>query len=84
MYIPLAPPKSRILLSLEIYLFNKYKFSKIDLLSIRGIGYEKEDDIYNIDDKNMFDKIIKIIDDTCRMPEVIEMCGHAMYIGKKI
>ncbi len=31
----------------------------------------------------MFDKIIKIIDDTCRMPEVIEMCGHAMYIGKK-
>lgn len=66
-----------------VELFNKYKFSKIDLLSIRGIGYEKEDDIYNIDDKDMYNKIIKLIDDTCRMPEVIEMCGHAMYIGKK-
>ena len=31
----------------------------------------------------MFYKIINLIDKTSRSREIIETCGHAMYIGKK-
>ena len=64
-------------------LFNICNFEKIIIKSIRGIGYEKEDDIYNIDDKSIFDKIMELIEQTANNKEIIEMCGHAMYIGKK-
>lgn len=65
-------------------LFSKNGFEQIDMLSIRGIGYEKEDSLYNIKDKEMFNKIIEIIEKTSRKEEIISMCGHAMYIGRKI
>lgn len=69
--------------SIEIEKLFSNKFDKIDMFSIRGFGYEKEDNLYSIEDKNMFDKIINLIDKTSRSREIIETCGHAMYIGKK-
>lgn len=65
-------------------LFSSNNFEKISMMSIRGIGYEKEDKLYNVSDKIIFDEIIKIIEKTSDMKEIIETCGHAMYIGKKL
>ena len=65
-------------------LFSSNNFEKISMMSIRGIGYEKEDRLYNVSDKMIFDEIINIIEKTSDMKEIIETCGHAMYIGKKI
>ncbi len=44
---------------------------------------EKEDNIYEIQDKEMFDKIIELISKTSSEESIIEMCGHAMYVGEK-
>ena len=63
-------------------LFQECEFNKIEIKSIRGIGYEKEDNIYSIKDEKIFNKIIELIEQTSTKSEIIEMCGHAMYIGK--
>lgn len=42
-------------------LFSSNNFSKISMMLIRGIGYEKEDKLYSISDKVIFDEIINII-----------------------
>lgn len=69
--------------SIEIEeLFNN-NFDKLDIFSIRGFGYEKEDNLYSIEDRYMFNEIINLIDKTSRRREIIETCGHAMYIGRK-
>ncbi len=65
-------------------LFKECNFNKLKIKSIRGIGYEKEDNIYSIEDKQIFNKIIELIEQTSDKEAVIEMCGHAMYIGKKL
>ncbi len=65
-------------------LFQECKFNKIEIRSIRGIGYEKEDNIYGIKDEKIFNKIIELIAQISTKSEIIEMCGHAMYIGKKL
>lgn len=67
-----------------ITLFKNNNFDKINMFSIRGVGYNKEDSIYAIKDKSMFNEIIKLIEKTSELNEIIDMCGHAMYIGKKI
>jgi hypothetical protein len=68
----------------EIYeLFNEFGFNKIDIKSIRGLGYEKEEKLYSVKNVNIFEKILEIIEKTSDEKEIIEMCGHAMYIGKK-
>lgn len=64
-------------------LFSNNGFNKILIRSIRGFGYEKEDLLYSIEDNNMFNKIIDIIDSTSEEKSVIDMCGHAIYIGYK-
>ena len=70
--------------SLEIEnLFKENNFDKIIITSIRGVGYEKENNLYNIQDKKMFDEIMNIIEKTASKKEIIETCGHAIYIGKK-
>lgn len=65
-------------------LFNKFNFEKKCIRSIRGFGYEKENSIYDIKDKEIYDAVIQLIDKTSSDKSIIEMCGHAMYIGKKI
>lgn len=68
--------------SMEIEnLFKSYEFEKIQLMSIRGFGYEREEKLYGINDTEMFEQIINIISKTSTSSEIIEMCGHAMYIG---
>ena len=64
-------------------LFEENGFNKLSIRSIRGVGYEKEDSIYNIEDKDMFNKIIDLISNTAEDKSIIEMCGHAIYIGCK-
>ena len=64
-------------------LFNKNNFNKISISSIRGFAYEKEDNLYNIQDEEMFNEIIELVEDTSESKELIETCGHAMYIGSK-
>lgn len=65
-------------------LFKKNNFEKIKTFSIRGFGYEKEDKLYEIQDREMFEEIINLIQSTSEYQEIIETCGHAMFIGKKI
>lgn len=65
-------------------LFKDNNFSTINISSIRGFGYEKEDKLYSIDDVDMFNKIIELIEETSTEKSIIETCGHAMYIGKKV
>jgi ubiquinone/menaquinone biosynthesis C-methylase UbiE len=66
-------------------LFAKNGFSKIVMRSLRGFGYNKEENLYSILDKNkeLFDTIIELINKTSTDPAIIETCGHAIYIGKK-
>ena len=64
-------------------LFSQNGFDKIMIRSIRGFGYEKEDSLYGIEEKEMFDKVISLIDRTSEEQSIIDMCGHAIYIGYK-
>ncbi|MBO5607695.1 MAG: hypothetical protein J5930_07325 [Treponema sp.] len=64
-------------------LFSANGFEKILLRSIRGFGYEKEDVIFKFKNKNVFSKILDLIDSTAEEKSIIEMCGHAMYVGRK-
>lgn len=67
-----------------INLFKEYDIEKEKVLSIRGILYEKEDNLYKIENSEIFDEIINLSEKTAEMQEIIETCGHAMYIGKKL
>ncbi len=64
-------------------LFKQGNFEKLLICSLRGCGYEKEDKIYDIQDEKMYNEVIKLIKKTARIKEIIETCGHAIYIGKK-
>ena len=69
-----------IKLLLDTKLIKECNFKTKEIKSIRGIGYEKEDNIYNIKDDKIFNKIMDLIEQTSTKSEIIEMCGHAMYI----
>ena len=64
-------------------LFAENGFEKQMLRSIRGFGYEKEDVIFKFKNKLVFSKILGLIDSTAEDKSIIEMCGHAMYVGIK-
>ena len=64
-------------------LFSANGFDKLLVRSIRGFGYEKEDVIYKFKNKNVFSKLLDLIDSTAEDKSSIEMCGHAMYVGVK-
>ena len=66
-----------------IGLFDDHGFSKVNLSSIRSFAYEKEDRMYSIQDTDMFNEMLHLLDETSERKEIIETCGHAMYIGKK-
>lgn len=65
-------------------LFESNGFEKKKIVSIRGFGYEKEDKLYNLNDAEMFKEIIDLISSTAEDASIVETCGHAMYIGKKV
>jgi ubiquinone/menaquinone biosynthesis C-methylase UbiE len=64
-------------------LFLENGFDKLLVRSIRGFGYEKEDVIYKFKNKNVFSKLLELINSTAEDKSIIEMCGHAMYVGVK-
>lgn len=64
-------------------LFAQNGFEKITLRSIRGFGYEKEDMIFKFKNKNVFEDILNLINQTAEDKSIIETCGHAMYVGVK-
>ena len=64
-------------------LFTANGFEKQQLRSIRGFGYEKEDVIFKFKNKNVFSKILDLIDSTAEDKSILERCGHAMYVGVK-
>ena len=64
-------------------LFLENGFDKLLVRSIRGFGYEKEDVIYKFKNKNVFTKLLELINSTAEDKSIIEMCGHAMYVGVK-
>ena len=64
-------------------LFAANGFDELLVRSIRGFGYEKEDVIYKFKNKNVFAKLLELIDSTAEDKSIIEMCGHAMYVGVK-
>ncbi len=66
------------------HLFESHHFTKITIRSIRGFAYEKEDALYRIKDNAMFEKIMDLIEKTSNQQELIETCGHAIYVGKKL
>ena len=64
-------------------LFSNNGFEKDIIRSIRSFGYEKEDSLYSIRDKEIFDKVIELMDKHSADPSIVDMCGHAMYVGRK-
>jgi len=68
-----------------VSLFSDNGFSKVLLRSIRGWGNNIEEQIYKVKDENpeMHKTVIDLINKTAADPSIIEMCGHAIYIGRK-
>ena len=68
-----------------VTLFGEYGFSKVLLRSIRGWGSNREEQIYRLKDENpeKYATVIDLINKTADVPPIIEMCSHAMYIGRK-
>ena len=66
-------------------LFSANGFQKKLMRSLRGFGYEKEDALYRLETENpeMFKTAMKLLNDTSEQKEIIEMCGHAIYVGCK-
>lgn len=67
-------------------LFSGHSFSMILLRSIRGFGYNKEEKLYELSKSkpDLFSKIIDLINKTAIVPAIIETCGHAIYVGRKV
>ena len=64
-------------------LFACHGFGKVCVRSIRGFAYEREEGICSITDPVMKAQVIELIDATAERKEIIETCGHAVYIGEK-
>lgn len=64
-------------------LFSDNRFTQLEISSIRGFGYEREEKLYALKDNEMFEEIIGLIEKTSCQKEIVETCGHAMYIGIK-
>lgn len=65
------------------HLFADNGFEKELLRSVRGFGYQKEEQLFKIADAQIFDKIIELIDSTAEDKAIVETCGHAIYVGHK-
>ncbi len=60
-------------------------FEKILLRSVRGLGYRLEKGILakQEDDPALYETIMGIIEETAGERDIVNTCGHALYIGKK-
>lgn len=64
-------------------LFEDNQFIQMEISSVRGFGYGREEHLYALKDKAMFQEIIQLIEKTSCEKELVETCGHAIYIGTK-
>ncbi|MBR5419840.1 MAG: class I SAM-dependent methyltransferase [Lachnospiraceae bacterium] len=66
-------------------LFSSNGFEKKLIRSLRGFGYEKEDSLYRLEkeDREMFDMTMRLLNETSQDRAIVEMCGHAIYVGRK-
>ena len=64
-------------------MFVQRGFETSCIRSIRGFAYEKEDMIYGIEDKAVHHEVMEAIHKTATDKAIVEMCGHAVYIGRK-
>ena len=64
-------------------LFAGHGFQKQIIRSVRGFGYEREENLYAISDAQVFGKVMELIAETAEVPAIIETCGHAVYVGIK-
>lgn len=64
-------------------LFTKHGIEIVDVRSIRGFAYEREEDICAIADSAIKKQVFDLIDATAGRKEIIETCGHAVCIGRK-
>ena len=60
-------------------------FEKIKIRSTRGLGYRIEKGILSKKEENpqLYETIMKLIDDSSENEAIVNTCGHALYIGKK-
>lgn len=65
-------------------LFRTHGFEMQLMRSIRGFAYEKEEALYKMEDPAMKEQIFSLIRKTATRKEIIETCGHAVYIGRKV
>lgn len=65
-------------------LFGENGFQMQLMRSIRGFAYEKEEKLDQIENPAMKAKIFDLIHQTASRKEIIETCGHAVYIGRKV
>ncbi len=64
-------------------LFHSHLFIKQSVSSIRSFGYGREEQIYRVNNRDMFDEIFFLLEQTSEIKEIVETCGHAMYVGRK-
>ncbi len=67
-------------------LFADTAFTKVLLRSIRSFGYNREAKLYELSESNppLFQTIIGLINQTAEDPALLETCGHALYIARKL
>lgn len=68
-----------------VSLFSRNGFSKILLRSVRGWGNTLEEQIYKLRDESLekYKTVIDLINKTADDSSIIEMCSHAIYVGRK-
>jgi len=68
-----------------VSLFSSNGFSKVLLRSVRGWGDIIAERIYKLKDENLekFKLVMPLINKTAGDSSIIEMCSHAIYVGRK-
>ena len=66
-------------------LFAAQGFTRLDLQSLRGLAFGREDTLLALRDKApaLYESVVSLVDATAQDPRVIALCGHALYVGKK-
>ena len=66
-------------------LFHTHGFRKLLTRSVRSFGYGREDAIYRMKEENpeMFETVMELLNETAENKAIVEMCGHAIYVGSK-
>lgn len=53
------------------------------LPSVRGFGYGREEMLASIEDAQMKELIYELMEKTASRKEIVETCGHAVYMDQK-